>query len=68
MKIKMLTSMAGIGFALEPGQEWETDNKQAIRLIEAGFAIPVVESTVETTTLEPVTEKRTARRQPKSGE
>lgn len=68
MKIKMLVDMAGVGFSLSPGDEWETDDQQAKRLIEAGYAVPVAETKIETTTLEPVTEKRTARRTKKSGE
>ena len=62
MKIKMLTSMAGVGFAVDAGQEYETDDKQAIRLIEAGYAVPVVDGLIETTTLEPATERRAPRR------
>ncbi len=66
MKIKMLASMAGAGFALSPGDEWETDDDDAIRLIEAGFAVPFVDSEIETTTLEPANEKRVRRTKPAS--
>ena len=58
MKIRMLTSIAGAGFSKEPGEEWETDDKQAIRLIEAGYAVPVAETVLETATRQPVAERR----------
>ena len=61
MKIKMLASMAGNGFALSPGDDWDADDAEAIRLIEAGFAIPFASTEIETMTLEPATEKRVRR-------
>lgn len=48
MKLKMLTSMAGADFALSPGDETERfGDREAGRLIEAGYAVPVREATVE---------------------
>jgi len=67
MKIRMLTSIAGAGFSRGPGEEWDTDDKQAIRLINAGYAVPVVEKVVETATLQPVVERR-SRPRPKASE
>jgi hypothetical protein len=40
-RVKMLTGMAGRGFAYEPGQEVEMDPNTAMRLIAAGAAAPV---------------------------
>ena len=66
MKIKMLVSMAGNGFSLSPGDPWDVPEKEAIGLIEAGFAIPLASSEIETTTLDPTTEKRVRRAKPAS--
>lgn len=69
MKIRMLTGIVGVGFSLAPGEDTERfSNNEAIRMIERGIAVPTAETTIETTTLEPVTEKRTRSRSKKSGE
>ena len=69
MKIRMLTGIVGVGFSLAPDEETERfSNAEAIRMIERGIAVPVSETTIETTTLEPVTEKRTRTRARKTGE
>jgi len=64
MKIKMLTGMAGVDYSLSPGDERDFDDAEAIRLIDAGFAVPVAATEIETTTLEPVAEKRVRRTKP----
>lgn len=49
MKIKLLVSFAGVDFALDAGSE--TDRfpaAEAIRMIDAGYALPVAEATIET--------------------
>lgn len=66
MKIKMIVSMAGNGFSLSPGDEWEVPEQEAIGLINAGFAIPLASTEIETTTLDPSTEKRVRRSKPAS--
>ncbi|MEF2549996.1 hypothetical protein VQ042_01285 [Aurantimonas sp. A2-1-M11] len=59
MKIKMTTSMAGVAFALSPGDETEQfGDAEAIRLIEAGYAVPVAEDVTEKAVRRPVKEKR----------
>ncbi|MBS7699175.1 MULTISPECIES: hypothetical protein [unclassified Chelatococcus] len=59
MKIKMLTSIAGIDFALPPGEETERfSDAEAMRLIEAGMAVPVAEDKAERATKKPAPEKR----------
>lgn len=47
MKIKMLVSMAGIDFALSPGDEYECSDAEAVRHVEAGNAVPVAGEKVE---------------------
>lgn len=47
MKIKMLASFAGPDMALEAGQVVDHDAAEAVRFIEAGFAVPVSEPTIE---------------------
>lgn len=41
MKLTMLVSMAGVDFAVMPGDVREFPDKEASRLIEAGYAQPV---------------------------
>jgi hypothetical protein len=44
MKVRMLTSIAGVDFSLSPGDETERfSDDEAARFIAAGFAVPVVE-------------------------
>lgn len=60
MKIKMLVSIAGPDFALSPGEETERfSDAEAARLVEAGYAAPVVEPKLERATLKtPAQEQR----------
>jgi hypothetical protein len=59
MKIQMLVSMAGADFALSVGEETERfADAEAVRMVEAGYAIPVSERQVETTDAAPVQEIR----------
>lgn len=49
MKIKLLVSFAGIDFALDAGAVTDRfPDAEAIRMIEAGYAEPIAEATVET--------------------
>lgn len=41
MKIEMTTSMAGAGFVHNVGDIVNFPEKEAIRIMEAGFAIPI---------------------------
>lgn len=50
MKIKMLASFSG-EWTCRRGDEVDRPDAEAIRLIEAGFAEPLREANVETTTL-----------------
>jgi hypothetical protein len=59
MKIEMLVGMAGTDFALAPGDRTERFNDgEAIRLIEAGYAMPVAEDKIERAAKKPAAEKR----------
>ena len=59
MKIKMLASFAGADFSVEPNEETSRfSDAEAIRMIEAGFAVPVAAPQVERATKAPAPEKR----------
>lgn len=59
MKIKMLVSMAGVGFALSVNEETDRfPDKEAIGLVEAGYAVPVAEPKAERGVKQPFVEKR----------
>ncbi|SKA31041.1 hypothetical protein [Consotaella salsifontis] len=59
MKIKMISSVAGVDFALSPGDETDRfGDAEAIRMIEAGFAIPVAGQEMERTVVDHVAERR----------
>lgn len=58
MKIKMLVSLAGNEYSLSPGDERDFTQAEAIRLIDAGFAVPVAEAKTERAVAQPATEKR----------
>lgn len=47
MKIRLLTSRAGVGFAQSRGEEVDVSDAEAIRMIEAGQAEPVRAPVVE---------------------
>jgi hypothetical protein len=47
MKIRMLTGLSGLEYSLSPGDEQDFPNDEALRLVEAGYAVPVVEAKVE---------------------
>ncbi|MBN8958576.1 MAG: hypothetical protein J0H17_18725 [Rhizobiales bacterium] len=69
MKIRMLVSIAGSGFALGAGDETENfSDAEAVRLIEAGFAVPVVEKTMERAVAAPAPETRRAGRSAKASD
>jgi F-type H+-transporting ATPase subunit b len=48
MKLKMLVGMAGADYSLSPGEETERfSGKEAARLIDAAYAVPVVDQKIE---------------------
>lgn len=59
MKIKMTVSMAGVDFVLSPGEVTERfSDKEALRLVKAGYAVAVAEPAVERAVKKTVREKR----------
>lgn len=59
MKLRMLVGMAGAGYSLSVNEETERfSGDEANRLIEAGYAVPVVERETERATKKPAAEKR----------
>lgn len=58
MKIRMLVSLAGNEYSLSPGDERDFPQAEAIRLIDAGYAVPVAEQKVERAIAQPAAEKR----------
>lgn len=61
MKIKLLTSCAGAGFAWSVGDEIEVSDAEAARMIEVGQALPVREAEVEKAARKQRAEKATKR-------
>jgi hypothetical protein len=59
MKIKMLAGFSGADFSVSPNEETErfSDN-EARRMIDAGYAVPVVEEKREKAAKSPAPEKR----------
>lgn len=53
MKVKLLTSMAGIDFSHNAGDEIDCNEAEAKRFIEAGIAEPVVQKRTEKTVKKP---------------
>lgn len=47
MRVRMTTTLAGIDVVYAAGEEYDFDDASAKRLIEAGFAVPVVETSAE---------------------
>lgn len=64
MLVKMLVGLSGPVYTLSPGDEREFPDDEAVRLIEAGFAVPVAEPIVERTVKEPAPEHRGKRKKP----
>lgn len=56
----MTVDLSGPGLLLAPGDEHEFPQDEAVRLISAGFAVPVSEPKIERAVLAPVIETRSA--------
>lgn len=59
MLIRMLVGLSGSEYSLGPGDERDFPDAEAIRIVEAGFAVPVVEHPVEKAVKTPAIERRT---------
>ncbi|MDW9650796.1 hypothetical protein GOB33_22190 [Sinorhizobium meliloti] len=58
MKIRMLVSLSGNEYSLGPGDERDFPQNEAIRLIDAGYALPVAEEKTERAVSELAQERR----------
>lgn len=58
MRVRLLTGLSGSAYTLGPGDEWDFPQDEALRLVDAGFAVPVVEQTIETADRKPTFERR----------
>ncbi|NTG67275.1 hypothetical protein EXN67_01500 [Rhizobium rhizogenes] len=58
LNIRMLVGLSGNEYSLSPGDEREFPQNEAIRLIEAGYAVPVAEDKVERAVAQIVAERR----------
>ncbi|MEQ1956007.1 hypothetical protein [Mesorhizobium sp. CN2-181] len=58
MMVRLNTCLSGNAYCLLPGDEHEFPDDEAARLITAGFAVPVTDRKMETTTKKRVSEKR----------
>lgn len=64
MLIKMQVGLSGPAYSLSPGDEREFPDDEAIRLIDAGFAVPVSARQVEMAVKPPAPERRGRRKKP----
>lgn len=58
MRVRMLTGLSGPAYSLASGDEHDFDQAEAIRLIEAGYAVPVEKSKIERAVKKPAPERR----------
>lgn len=60
MLIRMLVGLTGNQYVLEPGDERDFPDAEALRLVAADFAVPVVSRSLELAIEETVVETRPA--------
>lgn len=61
MLIRMLVGLSGSEYSLGPGDERDFPQAEAIRLVAAGFAVPVAEAKFERAVAQPAAERRQKR-------
>lgn len=61
MMIEMTVGLSGPTLTLDPGDRRDFPQAEALRLIEAGFAVPVAEREIERAVDDPVIERRRGR-------
>jgi hypothetical protein len=61
MLIRMLVGLSGNEYSLAPGHERDFPQGEALRLISAGYAVPVAEQKIERADATPVSERRSKR-------
>lgn len=59
--VRMLVGLSGMAYSLSPKDEHDFPQDEAIRLISAGFAVPVSDIQVERAVKTPVAERRAKR-------
>jgi len=62
MRIRMLVGLSGLHFTLQPGDEHDFPQAEALRLVSAGYAAPVATVPLETATRRPMAERRTRKK------
>lgn len=62
MLLRMKAGLAGPAYVLRAGDEREFPDAEAIRLIDAGYAVPVGEKKIERAVVPPAPEKRKGKR------
>jgi hypothetical protein len=62
MLIRLLVGLSGPAFSLGPDDERDFPQDEAIRLIEAGYAVPVAGAGSETAVKTPTSERRGRKR------
>jgi hypothetical protein len=67
MLVRMLVGLSGNKYSLGPGDRHDFPQEEALRLIEAGYAVPVADHKIERAVAVPVTEKRGRKRRVVSG-
>jgi hypothetical protein len=60
MLVRMVVGLAGPAYALNPGDERDFPREEAIRLVQAGYAVPAAADDVERTIAPPAPEVRQA--------
>jgi hypothetical protein len=58
MLVRLTTGLSGPAYSLGPGDERDFPQDEALRLISAGYAVPVSQPKVERTVKAPVPERR----------
>lgn len=58
MLVRMLVGLSGPTMTLQPDNERDFPQEEAVRLIKAGYAVPVAEPQVERAVVQPVAETR----------
>lgn len=58
MLIRLLVGLSGNEYSLGPGDERDFPQDEAVRLVSAGYAVPVSEQVTERAVREPAPERR----------
>lgn len=60
MLVQMTTGLSGPTLTLGPGDQHDFPQDEALRLVAAGYAVPVAERQIERAVADPIVETRTA--------